>query len=212
MCPSGRVYIGEGHPAIGSYREALEYAIPNSSWIHSIPIAFGGALAYLHQLSITLAARYRWQRALATVFVLSGHMPVMEPIQHQCDWSEFATHAGTTTALSRIVLTLDPTLTPKEVSIAFQHVRQSVLGASWRDLRDRQLALARFALHRADDEPWPQRMKAWNKEVDENWQYTDVSNFRRACHNALRKLLTLIPLSKIFPESEDSNAETPCES
>jgi hypothetical protein len=55
-------------------------------------------------------------------------------------------------------------------------------------------------------------MKAWNKEVDETWRYTDVSNFRRACHNALRKLLTLIPLSKIFPESEDRDAETPCES
>lgn len=198
VIPDPPVYVGESHPAWGWHREGLEYAIPNSHWVESIPIAYGGMLARLQQLSTELAKRYQWQPALATVFVLTGLMPVLLPIKGSSHPSEFETHEGTVTALSRIVLTIDPTLTPKEVSTAFQRIRQQILGAKWRDLGERQLALARFALHREDAEPWTQRMEAWNKDFDE-WPYPNVGNFKRDCQNAIEKLLAPIAIDNLFP-------------
>jgi hypothetical protein len=212
LIPDPPVHVGKGHPALGIQREVLDYAIPDEAWIRRIPIAYGGILARLQQLSRKLAERYRWQPALATVYVLTGLIPVMQPIQHHCDWSSIKTPAGSVTALSRIVLTLDPTLTPDEVGAAFQRIRQSLLGAKWRDLGNKQLALARFTLHREEEESWPQRMEAWNKEVNQPWSYTHASNFKRDCHNALKKLLAPISIANVFPESEDRDAETPCES
>jgi hypothetical protein len=212
LIPDPPVYVGKGHPALGIQKEALEYAIPDDAWVHRIPIAYGGVLARLQQLSLKLAGRYRWQPALATVFVLTGLMPVTQPIQDHCDWSFLETHAGRMTALSCIVLTLDPTLTPQEVGAAFQRIRQSILGAKWRDLNDKQLALARFTLHRDEEESWTQRMEAWNEECGKKWPYTRISNFKRDCHNALKKLLAPVSIEYIFPESEDNNAETPRES
>jgi hypothetical protein len=212
MIPNTPLCIDETHPARGTHRESLDYAIPNDDWVHRIPIAYGGILARLQQLSTTLAQRYQWQPALATVFVLTGLSPVLQPIKTAYHWSELQTQAGSVTALSRIVLTIDPTVTPKEVSTAFQHIRQYVLGARWRDLADWQLALAQFTLQRADAELWPQRFEAWNKKVIKKWRSDTVSNFKRACQNAIEKLLAPISSTHFFSQREDSHAETPRES
>jgi len=187
LIPDPSLSIGEQHPARRSHVDLLSYATPDSDWERQVPIGHGGILARLQQLSTTLAERYHWQSAQATVFVLTGLPPVLPAIEATWHSSFFQTPAGNVTALSRIVLTIDPTLSPKEVHNYFQAIRQRILGTKWRDLKERQLELAQAALH-CDEDSWEQRMKSWNTEFPDR-RYRNVSNFRRDCHNAIEKLL-----------------------
>jgi len=76
------------------------------------------------------------------VFILTGLIPVLERFKATFNYSEFTVTQGRLTALSRIVLTIDPTHTADEVKNEYQHMRQCILGAGWRDLQDQQLQLA----------------------------------------------------------------------
>lgn len=116
------------------------------------------------------------------------------------------------TALSRIVLTIDPTLSPKEVCNYFQAIRQHVLGPKWRDLQEDNLQLIQFVLNRPPEASWPQCMEAWNKKVGnrqrlkkvgkfgEDLKCNNVSNFKRNCQNAITKLLE--PVSLVGPRDK----------
>ena len=212
IVPDPPITVGEEHPA-GSRRIALlDYGIPDKDWVLRASVPHGGVLARLHHLSTTLAQRYRWQPAHATIFVLTGLMPVLQAIDVTWNLSFLQTNAGSVTALSRIVLTIDPTLPPQELRASFQALRQRILGAKWRDLKESQLELARFALHRSDGEPWPQRMATWNTEFPQ-WRYANHGNFKRDCQNAIEKLLAPIPMpTNFFPQREENYAETPRQS
>src|SRR4030095_15943856 len=133
-------------------------------WVRRVPVAHGGGLGRLHHPSITLAQRDRWQLAQGTAVLLTRGPPVLPAIDATWDSSFFQTQAGGVTAFSRLVLTIDPTLSPKEVHNYFQAIRHRIRGPKWRDLNESQLELARFALHRAQEESWQQCMAAWNTE------------------------------------------------
>jgi hypothetical protein len=211
IVPDPPISVGEEHPA-GSMRvDILEYATPESHRARYVPVAHGGVLARLHHLSTTLAQRYSWQPGQATAFVLTGLPPDLRTID--ATWGDltfFQTQTGSVTALNRLVLTIDPTLSPKEVHNYFQSIRQRLLGAKWRDLKENQLELARFTIHCNQEEPWPQRMAAWNTEFPQ-WSYKeDLGHFRRDCQNAIKKLLAPIPLTiPFFPQSEGNDAKAP---
>ncbi len=210
IVPDPPISVGEEHPA-GSMRvDILEYAAPERRWVRRVPVAHGGVLARLHHLSTTLAQRYYWQPAQATAFVLTGLPPILRTIDATWQGSSFQIQIGSVTALSRLVLTIDPTLSPKEVSNSFQSICQRILGAKWRDLKENQLELARFTIHCDQEEPWPQRMASWNTEFPQ-WSYKeDLSHFRRDCQNAIKKLLAPIPhTTPFFPQSEGGDAKTP---
>jgi len=210
IVPDPPISVGEEHPAGRLRFELLDYGTPDNAWVRRVPVAHDGVLARLHHLSITLAQRYRWQPAQATAFVLTGLPPVLPAIDATWDSSFFQTQAGGVTALSRLVLTIDPTLSPKEVHNYFQAIRQRILGSKWRDLNESQLELARFALHRAQEESWQQCMAAWNTEF-QRWSYGDnLGHFRRDCLHAIQKLMAPVRLANnFFPHSEENNAKTP---
>ena len=197
IIPDPPLAVGEEHPAGGLRFDLLDYGLPDNAWVRRVPVAHGGILARLHHLSTTLAQRYYWQPAQATVFVLTGLPPVLRTIDATWgDTSVFEIEMGNVTALNRLVLTIDPTLSPKEVHNAFQAIRQRVLGAKWRDLNEDQLKLARFILHRPQEEPWRQRMAAWNTEFPTLAYGEDLSHFKRDCQHALEKLLAPVPLGR----------------
>jgi hypothetical protein len=194
LIPDPPLSIGEQHPAGSSHVDLLAYATPESDWERVVPVGHGGILARLHHLSTRLAERYRWQAAQATSFVLTGLTPALPPIAASLKPVDFQTQAGRVTALSRIVLTIDPTLSPKEVHNYFQAIRQRILGVKWRALKETQLALAQAVLHCRDEDSWSQRMDLWNTEFP-NRPYNNVSNFRRDCQHAIAKLLAPVPLA-----------------
>jgi hypothetical protein len=213
LVPDPPVSVGEEYPAGSTRVDILEYGTPDSRWVRRVPVAHGGVLARLHHLATTLAQRYYWQPGQATAFVLTGLPPILRTIDAEWQESSFQTPVGSVTALSRIILTIDPTLSPKEVRNAFQFIRQRILGAKWRDLKDKQLQLAQFALHCGDEEPWPQRMASWNTEVqsqkaEPRWCYDNLGHFKRDCQHAIEKLLA----PPFFQQSERNDAETPRQS
>ena len=188
LIPAPPLSIGEQHPAGSFHVDLLAYATPESDWERVVPVGHGGILARLHQLSTLLVARYHWQPGQATSFVLTGLPPVLSPIEATWEPVDLQTQAGRVTALGRIVLTIDPTLAPKEVHNYFQAIRQRILGAKWRDLKENQLALAQAVLHYSDEDSWSQRMDQWKTECPDR-RYDNISNFRRDCQNAVAKLL-----------------------
>jgi hypothetical protein len=192
LIPAPPLSIGEQHPAGSAHVDILAYATPESDWEQSVPVGHGGILARLHQLSTLLVARYHWQAAQATSFVLTGLTPALPPMEATRKPVTLQTQAGRVTALSRIVLTIDPTLSPKEVLNYFQAIRQRILGAKWRGLKERQLELAQAVLRYSDEDSWSQRMDRWNTGFPDR-SYDNVSNFRRDCQNAIAKLLAPVP-------------------
>ena len=82
----------------------------------------------------------------------------------------------------------------------FQWIRKRILGAKWRDLKEKQLKLAQAALHCSNEDPWTQRMESWNRENMESpdWCYDNLSNFKRDCQNAIGKLLAPVLFTPPF--------------
>ncbi len=214
--------IDESHPAMGVHQKILDYALSGSKWIHRKPIAHGGILARLERLSTTLAARYRWQPALATVFILTGLPPFVSTLTADFELTTFETAAGQVSALSRITLTIDPVLSPHEVLRQYQAIRQHILGPKYRELHQRQLRLAVFCLDRPAEESAEDRRVAWNQAVtdtssDPQWAYPPerLGHFTRDAKKALDKLLTPFSpgetMTRFFSREAESHAHTPGE-
>jgi hypothetical protein len=202
IVPDPPLCVGAEHPAHRLHFDLLEYATPEDRRVRQLPVGHGGVLAGLRVLSTSLAELYKWQPAQATGFVLTGLPPVLRTIDATWAPSFFQTEQGSVTALSQVVLTLDPTLRPRQVAAAFQTIRQQLLGAHWQEVNERQLALARFACQRTPDEAWEQRMAAWNTEFSQ-WSYKekDLGHFKRDCQHALTKLLAPVPFLPPMPPS-----------
>jgi hypothetical protein len=188
--------IAEWPPPVECRVRLLAYGVPEDPWVRHLPTTFGGTLELLRLLSESLSRKFGWWEAQATVFVLTGQIPLLHPIdagvQHNLNFP----------AATRIHLTVDPTLAPREVAEAFRRVRVSVLGDRHRDLSEKHLALAEFASEHPAGLPGERmapgaskaRMAAWNAEIGEehpDWTYEEGQErmFARDCAAALRRLL-----------------------
>jgi hypothetical protein len=176
--------IDRQHPTLGRISvELLAYGVPEDPWQRVVKTTIGGVLEKLRQVSEYLAKQYGWQDAQATLFVLTGNIPAVSGIRAKTQFRPFP-------VATRITLTIDPTLTPREVAKHYGNVRQKVLGKRYRSLTEKHIGLAMFSATRPEEETWAERMAAWNKEYPK-WRYTfeQVSNFRRDCLQAQRRLL-----------------------
>lgn len=146
----------------------------------------GAVLDRLRQLSESLAGLYGWDRASVTNFVLTGDIPLVPSIESRASMRVFPYRT-----LTRISLTIDPALSPREVADHYRRVRGRILEGRHRELSDKHMCLATFAAGRPAGEKWRERMAAWNKEHPEHpdWKYKTETNFGRDCAQAVRRLL-----------------------
>lgn len=182
--PDPPIVIDEASPlrGYGNRGTRLAYAVPGERWQRLQPTASGGILERLRQLSDDLSHRYRWQKAQATLFVLTGATPVVSPL------STTFQYRGPVEAAGRIVLTVDPALTPREVAEAYRRVRKDLLETATRPISDKHLELAVFGSDRAQEETWAERMRVWNKKHPQ-WAYSRAANFARDVQRAEQRLL-----------------------
>ena len=160
----------------------LEYGVPDDLWMRSQPTAKNGVLGSLRILAARLAKRYGWQEAQATLFVLTDMVPRVSPLHAEMKWtSPFE-------AMSRITLTVDPALPPREVADAYREVRARFLGPRYRTLGEKHVALALFAARKPGGITWREGMLSWNK-AKKKWAYSQETNFARDCTQALKRLL-----------------------
>jgi hypothetical protein len=151
-------------------------------WERSIPTAVGGVLEYLRELGDGLAKKYKWSNQQATAFILTGRIPLISPINITLQTSSRALS-------SRIVLDIDPTLSPAEVARHYRRSRKKMIATHHRNLSEKHMQLAIFNSMRPDNETWAIKMDEWNKTQQVEWKYKTVSNFAHDCIQARNRLL-----------------------
>lgn len=151
-------------------------------WERSIPTSAGGILEYLRRLSDGLAEKYKWSNAQAVAFILTGGIPLISSISTTLKMNSRP-------LFSRIVLDVDPALSPREIAMHYRRSRKEIMAARHRNLSEKHMQLALFDLKQPKTETWAIKMDGWNKTYQAEWKYEEVSNFAHDCLQAQRRLL-----------------------
>jgi hypothetical protein len=177
--------------ACPSCRQYLTYIGGSTDDIERLPYNPKGTLHELHLLTASLHDRYGWNEAECTNFILCGQYPFAADLEIQnIEREPFG-------AASRIVMTIDPALSPYEVSQRYAVERERVMSSRYRSLDQKHLTLA--WLHASQrDFTWPKQMEMWNEKVDkegwgksanEDWHYRDNNLFRRDTRASVGRVL-----------------------
>lgn len=151
-----------------------------------------GALAQLNGLARDLAKEYDWLEPYALGFIVSDIVPTIQgsrkvrlEIRQRHDIQ----------ALSRIDMTIDPLMSPREVMSAYEEARNRLL-LHYRPLSSEHAYLALFVsrCNRSSLDDWRSVMNAWNQHTDVNKdfklkKYTNMSIFKRDAQSAKERLL-----------------------
>jgi hypothetical protein len=181
LVPEPAFTVCHNWPAVRLDFELLDYAKEGSAWVHRIPVTRGGVLQKLRLLSKKLAQNYGWEYAQAAGFVLRGLPPELPALKIELSLSALD-------ALSRVKLTIDPAVSPRELASAYQELRKKLMTSRHRALQPKKLALAVFMSSRPPSEPQRDSMASWNKEY-RKWKYKEIRNFGRDVAAARRQLL-----------------------
>lgn len=152
-------------------------------------------------LSDTLAQRIGCVQEVATLFILTGNAPIVQPISVQTQTSRhlgtYSFHKGT------ITMDIQPWVSADSVLKTYRKLQQHEFGHSYRPMRsERLLELFRFvtqemtivrnSLKMWDDiierPEWPVLLDRWNLTHPDT-QYTYLSNFERDFYRAKRSIL-----------------------
>ncbi len=150
-------------------------------------------LAELRWIARMLAPSYGWGESQATVFVLTGLTPLVQRIG--LDWKAVRPRSRVgpdnidhPTAGERIILTVDPTITPSELRAIYAGYRQQLLGPRHQPVREKHARLATYTSSGWKGSSWAERMALWNQAFPQ-WKYGHLSNFKRDCLKARTRLL-----------------------
>jgi len=162
----------------------LSYGTPGEEWPTCVPVRFGGTLHQLKELSQRLSRAYLWSEAQACVFVLTGAIPVVARVRCTLIHSD-------PSSTSRISLSVDPTVTPKELADGYRSIRRRFLGGRYRSPSAKHIRLAALAGTRGGAEPWADTLAAWNKGCEPSDRYTGdkLRTFARDCRAAVARVL-----------------------
>ena len=170
----------------------LAYGVPSLPHACHEVATPGGTLDQLRKISERLADFFGWGRDQATVFVLTGTTPTLHTI-----WTS-ARLADPLEARSRIILTIDPKVTPRELADHYRATRRALFnGRRLRRLSEKHARLAAFNAQQPEDstveanrEQWNAQCRAW-KHPDWRYRAADVNRFKRDCQQALERLVGL---------------------
>jgi hypothetical protein len=155
----------------------LKYILPDQK-SQSVRTAAGGVLDRLRLASEHVTAQTGVPEAYATLFILcDSPLPFFS-----CDQRLVIASTDTCSALNRIELSIDPTLSPRQVAEVYRWLRAQVFGKRrYRAMSEKHIRLALFTLSRGSDEPLKNAMAAWNRENKKRprWCYRHESNFGR---------------------------------
>lgn len=181
-----RTWVSTTDSAGVRHTETLGYGIPGDKWMHFVAVPKGGIVERLYRLAGGLAARYGWQQAQATLFILTGAIPLVSPLT-----AELVSRRPCAGA-SRLVLTIDPALPPEEVVAEYSRVLRALLGEGKRarPLSEKHLRLGAFVAERQDCRTDAARLHAWNAAYpDWGYKQDQVTNFNRDYHKAQERVL-----------------------
>jgi hypothetical protein len=164
-------------------------------------------LGQLAMMVARLAKAFPWNRSkIARWIVCEGSPPPVVSAVVSTDLvgtTSFGPFRAPTDTLTRITITVDPSLSPEEVMAIYAQARAGIRPSSKARLRlltDKSLALADFVLDREADvdlnPPWEEWRAIWNSNVsqlDVDWKYdlskaNSPANFKRDAKSAISRL------------------------
>lgn len=159
----------------------LPYVSADDTLEH-VPYLEGGVLERLGVLALDLVDRYGWREAEATTFVLTGRFPLAEEVEIEIINREpFA-------ATSRMVMTVDPAVSPGALVKIYTENRKILLGQRYRSLNAKHMTLARQYAENYTH-TWVEQMRLWNETQKPEWHYEEIRNFHRDTTGAVSRIL-----------------------
>ena len=139
------------------------------------------------------AETFGWTLPQATVFLLTGHTPLVPPINVRVESKPL-------TGCTRLVLNIDPRTPPARVAAEYTKAKHKLAGRRTRWLSTKHLRLAEFCTRYAGDKDWGACMDAWNQAVkSKSERYKGANVFKRDALEARRKLLQPSYVTSEFP-------------
>jgi hypothetical protein len=168
-------------------QEVLNWLSPGDVWAHAIPLISSGVLERVHVVCAGLARRFKWDKAQASVFLLTGLIPRIRTAR--ISWNH-----GLPIGFSRIELDLDPALKPSEVAEIYRTAQRQMIGNRKRQRAPGpdHLKLAEFYVaNKTEELGYKELMKLWNSRHrhSPDRQYRTVSHFGTDCKKVLDRLL-----------------------
>ena len=152
---------------------------------YAVPTRIGGVLDRLRILSERLASEYAWQEAQATLFILTGTVPLISPIQVTLKMSK-----GPLYSRQLIILDVDVRVSPQEVAKHYRLARREIKARRRGKLSEKHLRLATFDAERPEGESWRKKLAEWNRTERPEWRYgNDPRRFAHECLHARRRIL-----------------------
>jgi hypothetical protein len=204
--------LAENHPDIKRFRRRR---------LHNRLLTYDGSRTYLdrhdgpdgpswimrelRKLAERLAYTYRWREGDAIWFVLTGHAPLVGPLEVSVAVSQTSRYPGTPRTLipgssppryhaadprtadyypstATITVTADVWVDAKEVERVFRKTQRHILGGDARPLEERTLEVVKFVAQRMREYPqesWADRCRAWNATCPQEWRYENYRGFRQ---------------------------------
>jgi hypothetical protein len=146
-----------------------------------------GTLERLRVVVEDLRQEYPWSAPAAALFVLTGMVPAVEPIKLRMQ------AAKRIPACRRIVLEIDPTVTPRQLGDYYRRARRKLWDKRIRNQIEKHLRLAEFWANGVSEVEVKPRMAEWNRQYSRkpNFRYGSVATFRRDSLQARKRLLGL---------------------
>jgi len=162
--------------------DTLDYLVPGSERVHHVLVSSKGILGWLRWLSAWLCQQYRWAPAHATMFILTDAAPPIPELHYDVD------SRRAVPALTRVVMTIDPTMSPREIATLYRQIRFRYFGRRHRSMTPKHVELAKFWSTQDQSATWKDLMAEWNK-LHRRWAYKREQNFARDCAQARERLL-----------------------
>lgn len=168
-------------------RVMLEYGAPGTGVMRRF-VRPGGVLDRLRRLSEDLESAYRWQRAQATIFVLTGLPPILPAASVDVEY-----HGDGRGLTARIVLRVDASMSPAAVARVYRNARSTIPVPAARARRpmisEKHLELARFLSDHDPRPTWRKLLARWNSAHPE-WKYAEDrwKNFARDSRHAFQRI------------------------
>ena len=171
-------------------RIVLAYATPNTESIRQRPVGRDGVLRELAYLADTLAARFSWQPAQASTFVLTDYVPLLRSDRVTVR-SPLFSHFGSDgmrelSCLYRFTLDVDPRKSAREVARLFAKAKERFVTRKLRNLAEKTMLLASFIAQHGE---LTQRVMALWNQLHPEWKYQRYSFFSRDARAARERLL-----------------------
>ena len=164
----------------------LKYSLPGQA-SQQVPTAGGLVLDRLRRVSESVAKLTTCPESYATTFVLSG-----EPLPFfSCEQTVRIVSTDRVSALNRIELSIDPTVSPRQVAETYRRIRAEVFRRRYRAMSEKHIRLALFGFSRPHGGALRTAMAAWNAQHPK-WRYRQESIFGRDRAVAARRALATL--------------------